>query len=267
MQKSPLRISTAVILAAGMGSRLFNDGEKPKPLLKVAGLPIIARVMEMAAKAGIRRFVIVVGYQAEIMRAEIPSLLPVGCAIDLVENHRFEESNGVSLLAALKVVQVPFVLLMSDHIFSHDRLDRALARNAETGRCLLVVEDKKHFDGDIADATKVCVVNGSIRDIDKGLQTYDAIDTGMFVLRPESVLSAFDRCGPSPSISCGMRMVASLDGLDAFYDNQGYWQDIDTPEDLKSAETKLKGSLPRPTDAIFAQRKIAFGKGTNFDKI
>jgi len=267
MQKSPLRISTAVILAAGMGSRLFNGEEKPKPLLKVAGLPIIARVMKTAAKAGIRRFVIVVGYQAETMRAEIPSLLPAGCTIELLENHRFEESNGVSLLEALKVVQEPFALLMSDHIFSHDRLDLAMDRYAETGRCLLVVEDKKHFDGDIEDATKICVEYGSVRDIDKGLQTYDAIDTGMFVLRPESARSAFDRCGSSPSISCGMRMLASLDGLDAFYVNQGYWQDIDTPEDLTRAETKLTGSLTRPPDAFFTRLRTTFGKGMNFEKI
>ncbi len=253
MQKEEFKISTAVILAAGMGTRLFKNGEMPKPLLRVVGLPLIARVMEAAAQAGIRRFVIVIGYRADTMRAEIPSLLPKGCALELVENPRFEESNGVSLLAALKAVQEPFVLLMSDHIFSHDRLGRAIEHHARTGRCLLVVEDCKDFEGDIEDATRVRVVDGKVHDIGKGLGAYDAIDTGMFILSPEPVRSALCRCGPSPSISDGMRKLASAGELDTLFLRQGYWQDVDTPEDYKTAEAKLYGSLAKSTDGILAR--------------
>ncbi len=253
MPEAPVHITTAVILAAGMGTRLFNDGDTPKPLLPVAGVPMIARVMESAAKVGIQRFVVVIGYQSETMRSEIPSLLPKGCALELVENPRFAQANGVSLRAAAKVIEEPFVLLMSDHIFSHDRIGRAVDRYGCTGRCLLVVEDKKAFDGDIDDATRVSVRCGRVDAIDKGLASYDAIDTGMFVLRPEAVLSALHKCGPSPSISDGMRRLASTGDLDALFLSQGYWQDIDTPEDLRNAEKKLYASLARLTDGILAR--------------
>ena len=253
MQIDRVRITTAVIPAAGMGIRLFNGAKTPKPLLKAAGIPILARVMATAAKAGIRRFVIVIGYQAETIRSEIPAFLPQGCGLDLVENPRFEKANGLSLMAALKVVEEPFALLMSDHLFSRDRLDRAVQRFARTDRCLLAVEAREDFDGDLADATRVSVADGKVRDIDKGLETFDAIDTGMFVLKPEPVRFAFDGCGPSPNISDVMRMLAAAGALDAFFLNQGFWQDIDTPEDLKTAESKLYGSLAKPTDGILAR--------------
>jgi len=252
-EKDHNRIRTAVILAAGMGTRLFNGGQTPKPLLSLVGLPIMARVMATAARVGVRRFVVVIGYQAEMMRTEIPRLLPNDCELSIVENPRFKESNGISLLAALKAVDEPFALLMSDHLFSHDRLSLALEQHARSRRCLLVVEDKKEFDGDNEDATRVCVADGRVREIDKSLQTYNAIDTGMFILKPEPVFSALKRCGLSPSISDGMRRLASDGDLDAFFLNTGFWQDIDTPEDLKAAEKKLYGSLTRATDGFFAR--------------
>lgn len=252
-EKDHIRIRTAVILAAGMGTRLFNGGRTPKPLLSLVGLPIMARVMATAARVGVRRFVVVIGYQAEMMRTEIPRLLPDDCELSMVENPRFKEPNGISLLAALKAVDEPFALLMSDHLFSHDRLSRALEQHARSGRCLLVVEDKKEFDGDIENATRVAVRNGRVDQIDKGLAHYDAIDTGMFILHPEPVLSALKRCGLSPSISDGMRRLASDGDLDAFFLNTGFWQDIDTPDDLKAAEKKLYGSLTRATDGFLAR--------------
>jgi 1L-myo-inositol 1-phosphate cytidylyltransferase / CDP-L-myo-inositol myo-inositolphosphotransferase len=251
--KDHIRIKTAVILAAGMGTRLFNGGQTPKSLLPLVGMPIMARVMATAFRAGIRRFVVVIGYQAKMMRAGIPRLLPDGCELSLVENPRFKESNGISLMAALKTVDEPFALLMSDHLFSHDRLSQALAQNARTGRCLLVVEDKNNFDGDIGDATRVCVSDGRVVQIGKGLAHYDAIDTGMFILHPEPVVSALKKCGPSPSISDGMRRLASAGDLDALFLTTGFWQDIDTPEDLKTAEKKLYGSLTRATDGLLAR--------------
>lgn len=53
----------AIILAAGRGSRFGAlTSNTPKPLLKLAGIPIMERLMREAAQIGVHRFYVCVGY-------------------------------------------------------------------------------------------------------------------------------------------------------------------------------------------------------------
>jgi bifunctional UDP-N-acetylglucosamine pyrophosphorylase / glucosamine-1-phosphate N-acetyltransferase len=56
----------AVVLAAGKGTRMRSD--RPKVLHELAGRPMLAHVLDSARTAGIVRFVIVVGHQADRVR-------------------------------------------------------------------------------------------------------------------------------------------------------------------------------------------------------
>jgi CDP-L-myo-inositol myo-inositolphosphotransferase len=244
--------STAVIVAAGKGERLL-DTEFPKPLVSLVGVPLIGRVMASAARAGIDKFVVVLGCRAGVIRERLPQILPKGCELEILENPRYEEPNGVSLMVAVSHLTEPFALFMSDHIFSPDTLRRALNRFGETGRNLLVVEDKRRFQGDIGDATLVSVRNEQVAQIAKNLEEYDAVDTGMFVLNPREIRSTLEKAGPAPSISDGMRILGKIGKLDAIDMNGGFWQDIDTPGDLEQAEQKLYQSLRKPGDGFLAR--------------
>ena len=253
-------VSTAVILAAGFGSRLSEEEPEPKPLVPVIGFPVIARVMASAAKADIRRFVVVTGFQADRLEKEIPDLVPEGCLLELIENKRYEEPNGVSLLKASERLDEPFALLMTDHIFSPDRLRQAVLRFNASNSNLLVVEDRMRFGGDLDDATRVVVTNGRISNIGKGLSSFNAVDTGMFILIPREITAALKSAGASPSVTDGMRILSAADRLDALDVQTGFWQDIDTPADLHAAEFKLFESLRKKSDGILARtinRKIS----------
>jgi len=253
-------VSTAVILAAGFGSRLSADEPEPKPLVPVIGFPVIARVMVSAAKAGIRRFVVVTGFQANRLRKELPNLTPEECSLEIIENERYLEPNGVSLLVASERLNEPFALLMTDHIFSPDRLQLAISGFKENHCNLLVVEDRMRFNGDIDDATRVTVSNNKILNIGKQLTPFDAIDTGMFILRPEDITVALKSAGPSPSVSDAMRVLSEAGKLNALDVQSGFWQDIDTSEDLQAAEFKLFESLRKKSDGILARiinRKVS----------
>lgn len=57
------RDSTAVVLAAGMGTRMKSD--LPKVLFPVLGRPMIEFVLDALAAAGVGRVIVVVGYRAE----------------------------------------------------------------------------------------------------------------------------------------------------------------------------------------------------------
>jgi bifunctional UDP-N-acetylglucosamine pyrophosphorylase/glucosamine-1-phosphate N-acetyltransferase len=54
---------TAVILAAGEGTRMKSD--TPKVLHKVCGLPMLAHIIEATRRAGAEKIVVVVGKDAE----------------------------------------------------------------------------------------------------------------------------------------------------------------------------------------------------------
>ena len=61
-----------IILAAGKGSRLNGTaGESPKCLVKVGGVTLIERQIRALRRAGIDDIAVVVGCQAERVRARL----------------------------------------------------------------------------------------------------------------------------------------------------------------------------------------------------
>lgn len=64
----------AVILAAGLGTRMKSA--RPKALFEVAGLPLVAYPIRAALAAGVGRVAVVVGHQADAVRARITALFP-----------------------------------------------------------------------------------------------------------------------------------------------------------------------------------------------
>lgn len=59
----------AVVLAAGKGTRM--DSELPKVLCRVVDRPMIHFVLDALEKAGIRRHIVVVGFEADLVREEL----------------------------------------------------------------------------------------------------------------------------------------------------------------------------------------------------
>jgi bifunctional UDP-N-acetylglucosamine pyrophosphorylase/glucosamine-1-phosphate N-acetyltransferase len=59
-----------VVLAAGEGTRMWPlTADRAKPMLPVAGRPLVAHTIEAAAEAGASEVVVVVGYQADDVRS------------------------------------------------------------------------------------------------------------------------------------------------------------------------------------------------------
>jgi bifunctional UDP-N-acetylglucosamine pyrophosphorylase/glucosamine-1-phosphate N-acetyltransferase/UDP-N-acetylglucosamine pyrophosphorylase len=61
--------ATAVVLAAGMGTRMKSD--LPKVLCPVLGRPMIEYVLDALEAAGVRRVIAVIGYRAEDVQAAL----------------------------------------------------------------------------------------------------------------------------------------------------------------------------------------------------
>jgi choline kinase len=104
-------ITTAVILAAGRGTRLGLD--IPKGLLALAGQQLVPRSISLLRACGVQRIVVVTGFEAGHYEAELGTEPDVV----LVRNHNLESGSVISLQAAADVVEDDFLLLESDLVY------------------------------------------------------------------------------------------------------------------------------------------------------
>lgn len=232
----------AAILAAGDGSRLrpLTD-EIPKTLIPLGGVPLIERIILSAREAGIKEFLVVLGYLGDRLKEELGDGKRHGVKIEYVENREWERANGVSVYKAGQVLKENFILLMGDHVFDPQTL--SVFKDFEIGvkECALCVDHNVDGIFDKDDVTKVEVEDGKIRRIGKDLERYNAVDTGMFLCSPylfevleENIRK--DRYSLSESIQ-----TLAEQGLMRAYDITGsFWFDVDTKEDLEKAESLLQ---------------------------
>ncbi|MEY2543146.1 MAG: UDP-N-acetylglucosamine diphosphorylase / glucose-phosphate thymidylyltransferase [Verrucomicrobiota bacterium] len=63
------KIDNAVLLAAGRGRRMRElTADLPKPMIEVRGKPVLQHIVEGLRDAGVRRFLIIVGYRADAVQ-------------------------------------------------------------------------------------------------------------------------------------------------------------------------------------------------------
>jgi choline kinase len=232
-------VEDCLILAAGNGSRIAAlSGSAPKPLVALFGAPLLEHIMLSSQAAGIRNFVIVVGYRAEAIRQWLAQR-PLGdVSVTVVENPDYHKANGVSALAAREVLTNPFLLLMADHVFEPKTARALLQQSIEEDEVILGVDRNIGRIFDLDDATKVQVEGDNIVAIGKDLVEYNALDTGMFLCEP-GVFARLESAKENGncSLSDGMRQLGLERKLKAFDVGDGHWQDVDTPEAFAYTES------------------------------
>src|SRR5688572_9146456 len=127
------RTRVGVVLAAGRSERLADViGGGSKALVRVGGRPLVERAVRGLLAEGIRRVVVVVGYQAGPVAAVVDRLAPGRVRAAFAGD--WELGNGASLAAAEPHLSGEdlFMLVTTDHIFGDGAL-AALARIGEAG--------------------------------------------------------------------------------------------------------------------------------------
>lgn len=235
MDRRP-QIAQTVILAAGSGSRLASArGDVPKPLVTVAGVPLLAHALAHARASGCTEAVVVIGFDGDRVRAAVERMAP-DLYVRFMSSPDHAAPNGVSLLAAEPVAAPVFFLQMVDHLFGDVALPKLVAApmNGEAGRVLV---DRAPVDVDLADATRVRLDGPRVTAIGKGVDPWDAIDAGCFVLTS----AVFDALRAVPrraaqTVSAGMRQLVARGLLHAVDVDGTAWVDVDTPADRAIAE-------------------------------
>jgi choline kinase len=232
----PLR--DAVILAAGNGDRFKNSPHHSKLLHPVLGQPLILRTLETAAAAGITTINVVLGYEADRVRAVIEAHRLPGVSVHYAYNPDWHLENGVSALSARELCDGRrFALIMGDHLFQSSVLQR-LASLPVTGDDSLLGIDADAADPAVAaEATKVQRDGDRIVAIGKDLTDWDALDTGLFVFTPTlfSALAEARRDGET-TLSAGVQRLAARRLMRGVEIGAATWCDVDTLDDLQVAE-------------------------------
>jgi 1L-myo-inositol 1-phosphate cytidylyltransferase len=252
------RITEAVILMAGAGSRFQRNGEtRLKPLVPIAGQPLISYLLEALVGTGIKTIHAVIGFERDLLQRELSPLIPPELDAHWIVNPQWRLKNGVSLLAAAPHVQGTFLLTMADHLFAETVVDLLIAEQ-HPGWLNVAIDRKIDSIFDLEDAMKVRTRGKHVVAIGKELKTYNAIDTGVFVCPPSffHYLEQAKQNGDC-SLADGVQAMAR-DGLVRGIDiGAAWWQDVDTPEMLARAEEHLREARRREERARLTERVAA----------
>tara|TARA_R110001583_G_scaffold70166_2_gene198735 strand:- start:272 stop:952 length:681 start_codon:yes stop_codon:yes gene_type:complete len=217
-----------MILAAGLGKRMrpLTD-HRPKPLLPVAGKPLIVHSIERLAKAGVEELVINLSHLGEQIEAA------------LGDGHRWKVSiryshEAVPLETAGGIIQAlpllaeaddrPFLLVNGDIWCDYPlaRLPRALDAEAHL---VLVDNPEHHRQGDFG------LVQGRVVANTQPRLTF----SGISLLRP----SLFRGCLPgAQALAPLLRQAMDREAVTGEY-YRGVWIDVGTPQRLAALAQQL----------------------------
>ncbi len=228
-----------LIIAAGRGRRLAGRAES-KPLLEIAGRALIDRVVEAGVRAGIRDFVVVTGYAGDLVERHLEGLARAeGVSIAAVRNDEWEKENGLSVFKAGDLLGDRFILSMSDHLFDPGILRDLAGQPVGDDETILAVDFdvRGNANVDLEDVTRVRVEAGRIAAVGKGLEDYNAFDTGLFLGTPALVraLGESQRRGDF-SLSGGLMVLAEAGKARVWDIGCRTWIDVDDEKAVAKAE-------------------------------
>ncbi len=126
-KKKKTRVSTALLLAAGTGSRLLPlTDSMPKCLTEIRGIPILQRLLDSLRQHRFNRLVVVVGHLEQEIRRFL-ELHAQDFTVDYVVSPVYDTTNNIySLWLAGETIREPFLLIESDLVFDPSLLGEML---------------------------------------------------------------------------------------------------------------------------------------------
>lgn len=121
-----LRLETAMLMAAGLGKRMRPlTATRPKPLIQVAGQPLIDHALDRIEEAGIRRTVVNVHYLADAIEAHLRARAKRTGAEYIISDERVQLlETGGGLVKALPLLgDQPFLCAASDNLWLNGPFD------------------------------------------------------------------------------------------------------------------------------------------------
>jgi N-acetyl-alpha-D-muramate 1-phosphate uridylyltransferase len=225
----------AMLLAAGRGERLRPITDTlPKPLVAIAGKPLIVHHLEALGRAGIRDVVINLSWLGEQIRAALGDGGRFGLRIAYSEEGPVPLETGGGIQRALPLLgPEPFLVVNADVWTDMDFGTLLTLEDGADARLLLAPNPPHHPRGDFGLEGRLIVQRDAER------FTY----TGVGVYRPQ----LFAGCAPGrfPLLPLLQRAIAARRLQGEVY--RGEWLDIGSPDRLAwldARERALRNASP-----------------------
>jgi len=218
-------VTKAVLLAAGRGTRMKElTNELPKPMIGVQGKPILLHIVEGLRAAGVTRFLIVVGWRADVVRGFFGSGEKFGVSVEY-ETQVVQDGTGrVVELAKTFADADPFILSYGDILVDPTNYRRLVAPGP--AEALISV---KHNPGDLREKPK------------PGEPSSPWYNAGIYTFRP-SIFEFTARLEKSPrgeyELTDAIRALAQSGRLVQALELSGDWADVRDPEVLAELNAK-----------------------------
>lgn len=217
----------AMILAAGKGERMRPlTLHTPKPLVPVAGVPLIEYHLRALAAAGFTEVVINHAWLGQQIEAYLGDGAQLGLSIRYSPEGEPLETGGGIYKALPLLGEAPFALINGDIWTEYDfsRLPTSLPGLVHL---VLVDNPEHHGKGDF------CLNAGQVEDTEAGLPTLTY--SGIAVLHPK----LFDGCQAGAFKLAPLFRQAISKGLVSGEHFTGQWVDVGTLERLAEVERLL----------------------------
>ncbi len=253
------RITTAMLLAAGLGTRMRPLTEHtPKPLIEVAGRPLIAYALERLRAAGVRKVVMNVHWLADRLEDWAQAQTPPPAIVVSDERGELLETGGGIRKALPLLGDAPFYVVNTDSIWIDGEVP-ALARLAaawDDARmdALLLLCPLEHAVGHGKGGDFLCVDGGmpqaqpcSLRRAREEEKPVAFVFTGIYVVHPRLFVAA----PATPRFSMNVLFDAAMRAGRLFgLLHDGPWLHVGTPQAIAEAEAALRAHAVTP-DARF----------------
>jgi NDP-sugar pyrophosphorylase family protein len=242
-------IKKAVLLAAGRGLRLGAVTEHmPKPMLEVAGQPLIGHLVDALAVNGVRDIAIVTGYLASHIDEWCAGQMRANQSLRLGTIHQ-DELNGTAgaMLLARNFVDADeaFIFGWGDILMDAGNYVRFIesARSQSYDLMLSINRVRDPWRGGAVYVDGDLRVERLVEKPAPGTSTTHWNNAGLFAATSR-IFDYLETLKPSPRGELELPQAIAMMIEDRCevraVDVRGFWSDVGTPEDLESARKRFK---------------------------
>ncbi len=231
---------TAMVMAAGLGKRMRPlTATRPKPMVEVAGKPLIDHVFDRLHAAGIKRAVVNVHYLPDAIEAHLKARVKDIEVIVSDERKQLMETGGGLVQARALIGDEPFLCVNSDNLWVDGPIDaiRQLAQqwddDAMDALLLLVPLARAHCHGGQGDFH--LDPHGRITKRRAAGRLAPFVFTGVQILSPRVIAD-----WPEGPFSTNLFWQRAIDAGRAYgVVHSGLWFDVGSPPAIKATEAIL----------------------------
>ena len=220
-----------VIMAGGKGTRLGElTQDSPKPMLKVAGRPILERIVLHLVGAGIRKIFIAVNYLSHVIEDHFGDGSNFGCTIQYIREKSPLGSGGA--LALLEETPTSPLIVMNGDLVTDFRVRRMLQYH-QKGKYLATM-GLNHYNHRVPFGC-VELEDGAVSNLKEKPLLSELINCGIYTLSPELL----ERVKPEffPITELFENCLKNDEPIGGYIIEED-WVDIGMPEELRHAQGK-----------------------------